>query len=132
MNKFVLILKDQFEKFKDSQESKDKSPSIKEEEISENISEDRLLDEHFNDTTAHLMKLDHKPRKSSVREVPPPPGLPDQYINSSNAKSQPQVLDIASSGGAARRDIIQVGHGATGKSSSRRPEWFKYWNKNIR
>ena len=131
MNKFVLIPKDQYEKFKEIQESKDKrAPNNN--HIPENKSKTNQSDEDFNDTTSGQLKLVQKPRKSSFREVPPPPGLPDQYINSSNAKSQSQILDVATSGGANYRDIIQVGNGATGKGSSRRPEWLKFWNKNIR
>ena len=131
MNKFVLIPKDQYEKFKEFQESKDKRASNKD-QIPENKSGDSLSDEHFKDNTTSQLKLVHKPTESSIREIPPPPGLSDQYINSSDAKSQSQLPNVAISGGENDRDIKQVGYGATGKESSRRPEWLKFWNKNIR
>ena len=130
MNKFVLIPKDQYDKLKEIQDIKGTKPPNSNHNT-ENKTEYNLSDENFNDNTRQL-KLEVNPQQSSNREVAPPPGLPEQYINSSDVKSQSQNPNVAASGGANGRDSEQVGYGGIGKRISHRPEWFKFWNKNIR
>ena len=130
MNKFILIPKDQYDKFKEMQDNKDSNPP-KSKVTTENKIADNLSDDSFKaNNNTHQMKALIKPEESENRELPPPPGLPEQYINSSDVNSHSQIPN--SPGDANNRDSKQVGNGATGKGIRRRPEWIKFWNKNIR
>ena len=130
MNKFILIPKDQYDKFKEMQDNKDSNPP-KSKVTTENKIADNLSDDSFKaNNNTHQMKALIKPEESENRELPPPPGLPEQYINSSNVNSHSQIPN--SPRDANDRDSKQVGNGATGKGIRRRPEWIKFWNKNIR
>ena len=132
MNKFILIPKDQYDKFKEMQDNKDSNPPMSkvttENKIADNLSDDSLK---ANNNNTRQMKALIKPEEESEnRELPPPPGLPEQYINSSDVNSHSQIPN--SPRDANDRDSNQVGNGATRKGIRRRPEWIKFWNKNIR
>ena len=131
MNKFILIPKDQYDKFKDLQDNKDSFPTNGKHTTDHKFT-DNVSDESFKANNTPQMKESVKPVESVNRELPPPPGLPEQYIKTSDVKSQSHIPDISTSGGANHRGIKQVGNGATAKESRRRSEWFKFWNKNIR
>ena len=130
MNKFILIPKDQYDKFKEMQDNKDSNPP-KSKGTTENKIVDNLSDDSFKaNNNTRQMKALIKPEESENRELPPPPGLPEQYINSADVNSHSQIPN--SPGDTNDRDSKQVGNGATGKGIRRRPEWIKFWNKNIR
>ena len=135
MNKFILIPKDQYDKFKEMQDNKDPNPPksqvTTEDKIVDNLSDDSLkANNNNNNNDTRQMKALIKPEESENRELPPPPGLPEQYINSSDVNSHSQIPN--SPRDANDRVSKQVGNGATGKGIRRRPEWIKFWNKNIR
>ena len=129
MNKFILIPKDQYDKFKEEQENKDTTPASSK-HTTENKIADNLSDDSFKGNNTHQMKALVKPEESEYRELPPPPGLPEQYIQSPDVNSHFQIPNTT--GDANSRDSKQVGYGARGKKIRRRPEWIKFWNKNIR
>ena len=131
MNKFILIPKDPYDKFKDLQDNKDCYPANSIHNTNHKIA-DNLSDDGFKVNNTRQMKALVKPEESENRDIPPPPGLPEQKIKSSDTKSQSQIPDVATSGRANHRDIKQVGNGATAKGSRHTPEWLKFWNKNIR
>ena len=132
MNMFILIPKDQYDKFKEMQDNKDSNPPksqvTTEDKIVDNLSDDSLKANNNNNT--RQMKALIKPEESENRELPPPPGLPEQYINSCDVNSHSQIPNSPQD--ANDRVSKQVGNGATGKGIRRRPEWIKFWNKNIR
>ena len=129
MNKFILIPKDRYDKFKEVQDNKDTNLP-KSNHTTENKIADNLSDDSFKVNNTRQMKALVKPEESENRELPPPPGLPEQYINSFDVNSHSQIPNTP--GDANGRDSKQVGYGATGKGIRRRPEWTKFWNKNIR
>ena len=92
MNKFILIPKDQYDKFKEMQDNKDSNPPkskvTTENKIADNLSDDSLK---ANNNNTRQMKALIKSEESENREVPPPPGLPEQYINSSDVNSHSQI-----------------------------------------
>ena len=92
MNKFILIPKDQYDKFKEMQDNKDSNPPksqvTTENKIADNLSDDSLK---ANNNNTRQMKALIKPEESENRELPPPPGLPEQYINSSDVNSHSQI-----------------------------------------
>ena len=135
MNKFVLIPKDQYDKFKEVQDNKDTNPPNSN-HVTENKTADNLSDENFKVNNTQQMKMPVKPEERLNRVLPPPPGLPEQYINSTDVKSQSPNPNVATPGETNGRDSdmewIWSGYGATRKGIKRRPEWIKFWNKNIR
>ena len=129
MNKFILIPKDQYDKFKEVQDNKNSNPA-KSKDTTENKITDNLSDDSVKNNNTCQVKALVKPEESENRELPPPPGLPEQYINSSDVNSHSQIPNTP--GDTNDRASKQVGNGATGRGNRRRPEWIKFWNKTIR
>ena len=122
MNKFILVPKEQYDKFKDLQDIGGVKRST----------ENSSTDQNYEDRIHQESKSVHKPHNSLKEEISPPPGLPEQYINSSDRTIPSQKSDVVTTPDPNLEDIIQVGYGGTRKGIRRTPEWIKFWNKNIR
>ena len=121
MNKYILIPREQYDKFKEFllsysnainhkeettlQETSPKRPKEKDNKVEPMSKDDNIK----SDSEELLLKPDHKAM------IPPPPGVP---------KSE-SVSPIFKYNNKIKGKKKQEGYGE-------RPEWFKYWNKNIR
>ena len=77
MNKFVIIPKEQYDKFKEVQ-NLERALVATRDNISENKSKKNLSETNSEDTNTDQDKSEPEFQESSNTEVPPPPGLPVQ------------------------------------------------------
>ena len=130
MNKYVLIPRGQYDKFKEFLLSESNQINHKEETMQQEtspqkdsidrsidkdnqvkaMSKDQIDDNIKSDSSESLLKPVHKGK------IPPPPGIPETESVSAFFKNNNNKV---------RDKKKQEGYGE-------RPEWFKYWNKNVR
>ena len=128
MNKYVLIPREQYDKFKEfllseqtqNNHNEDNMPqesSLSQKETFQKVNDkDNQMtdDQMYDDIRSESEQLDLKQEKRE--KIPPPPGVPAaETLSSSSIHSNNKI----------RGKKKQEGYGE-------RPEWFKYWNKNIR
>ena len=80
MNKFVIIPKEQYDKFKETQNVEGVKPTNRNLNF-ENKSENNLLDENFKDKITQQVNSEDDLHKTLIEEKSPPPGLPYQKPN---------------------------------------------------
>ena len=122
MNKYVLIPREQYDRFKEfllSEQSQNnpKEGNVPQETTSSPQKESFQMSDELTDGNkrSESEQVDLKPEERG--KIPPPPGVPaTETLNS---------ITINNNNNKIRGKKKQEGHG-------QRPEWFRYWNKNIR
>ena len=113
MNKFVLVPKEQFENLRENHMTESGSDSDKKtsQEGEKSIKNQETSTEGEN----------------IIERANPPPGLPNHYPGVGKIKKKKKEKKISDYG----RDTA-VRKSSGGRHGKSEPEWFRFWNKNIK